>query len=291
MIVYLAKYRGFCSGVKRSIRLAEKALADKEPPVFVLKDIVHNKTVVNRLAEEGLVKVDDPQKAESGTLIFSAHGVPGDFIIDAQKRGLEVVDTTCPLVYRIHKTARELTAKDYEVILFGDPDHDEVIAIKSVNPDHIHVLKSIEDIPSLPEFDNSISFISQSTRNVEKFHEAAEALMDQYGPVKIENTICLATRRRQDSIKEIVKSAELIVVVGSKHSANSNRLVELADKSGAEAYLIDNADDFDFDLLDDIESVGITSGASTPDNLVQELIAEIRQYCEDEERGCELIEL
>ncbi len=290
MLIYLAKYRGFCSGVKRSIRMAEKALADNQAPVYILNDIVHNEAVNDELESKGLIKVTSPDDADKGTLIISAHGVPRTVIDQAKARGLNVIDTTCPLVYKIHETARVHTGNGYSVVLYGEPKHDEIKGIVAVDPENIHVLNSAEDIDSLPEFDNSIAFISQSTRNVDKFHETAERLMDRYGSIHIENTICRATRKRQESIRELAESVELVIVVGSQTSANSNRLVEVAEENGAIAYLIENADGFDDDWLDDVDTIGITSGASTPDNLVQEVLDSIREYCEDEELAFDLIE-
>jgi 4-hydroxy-3-methylbut-2-enyl diphosphate reductase len=289
MIIYLARHRGLCSGVKRSIRLAEKTLSDKPAPVYILNDIVHNQTVIEELKARGLIKVTDPNEVKSGTLIISAHGIPHDVITGAQKRGLDVVDTTCPLVYKIHKTAKTLREKGYEVILFGDPGHDEVKGIAAVDPEHIHVVNTLEDIDTLPEYNSSVAFISQSTKNVERFHLMAEKLLDKYGPIRIENTICQATRLRQEAIINLGKAAELVIVIGSKSSANSNRLVEIAESLGARAYLIDNADDLDLDWLDEVDKIGITAGASTPEHLVDEVLKSISDYAEEEDLHLEVI--
>jgi len=280
MKIILAKDRGFCSGVKRSIRLAEKALDEISGPIYILNDIVHNRSVIEMLRQMGLIMVDDPNKVETGTLIISAHGVPYNVITGAKVRGLDVIDTTCPLVYRIHKTARELIDSGYTVILFGDPDHDEVKGIKAVDPDNIHVLDSIADIDDLPDFTKPIAFISQSTRSIVEFDKAAEKLSLRYGTVRIENTICRATRLRQESIHELAQQVDLVIVVGSKTSANSNHLAEAASSHGIKVYLIDNADEFNPAWLDSIGRLGITSGASTPEYLVDDVLAKIKKYAQ-----------
>lgn len=278
MKIYLATYRGFCSGVKRSIRLAEKTLAQAAGPVYILNDIVHNKAVVENLRSKGLKSVAGANDVDAGTLMISAHGVPHGIIANARKRGLEVADTTCPLVYKIHDAAKRLAADGYEVILFGDPEHDEVKGILAVAPEHIHVLKSADDIESLPEFEKSIAFISQSTRNVERFHQTAEALMDRFGSMRIVNTICRATRLRQESVQELAEKTELVIVVGSPSSANTRRLAEIAESLGTSAHMIESADELNSEWLDYVEKLGITAGASTPDNLVTEVINKISDY-------------
>jgi len=276
MKIILAKNRGFCSGVKRSIRLAEKALAEISGPIYILNDIVHNQAVIDNLKQKGLVRVDDANKVKTGTLVISAHGIPRNIITEAKVRGLDVIDTTCPLVYRIHDTAKGLIDSGYVVILFGDPGHDEVKGIRTVDPDNIHILDSIDDINDLPQFVKPIAFISQSTRSIAEFDKTAERLRQRYGSVRVENTICRATRLRQESIHQLAKQVESVIVVGSKTSANSNRLVEAALSHGIKAYLIDNADELNTAWLDGIENLGVTSGASTPEDLVDEVLAKIK---------------
>jgi len=286
MKIILAKDRGFCSGVKRSIRLAEKALAEIPGPIHILNDIVHNKSVIDSLKQKGFIRVDDANKVKSGTLIISAHGVPHNVIAKAKVRGLDVIDTTCPLVYRIHDTARKFVEEGYEVILYGDPDHDEVKGIRAVAPNNIHVLNSNDDIAKLPQFDKLVAFISQSTRSVDGFEKTAEELRKVYPTLRVENTICRATRLRQESIHKLAQQVDLVIVVGSKTSANSNRLVDAAVSYDVKAYLIDNAGELDLAWLDKIDRLGITSGASTPDYLVEDLIAKIKGYAQA--RGIEL---
>ncbi len=278
MKIILAKDRGFCSGVKRSIRLAEKTLAEIPGPVYILNDIVHNRSVIEILRQMGLIKIDDPNKVKTGTLIISAHGVPHNVIAEAKVRGLDVIDTTCPLVYRIHDIARKLVDGGYTVILYGDPGHDEVKGIKAVAPASIHVLDSIDDIDKLPKFAKPVAFISQSTRSIDGFDQAAEKLRQHYGSVRVENTICRATRLRQESIHKLAEQVEMVIVIGSKTSANSNRLVDAAVSHGVKAYLIDNADELDLAWLDNIEKLGITSGASTPEYLMHDVLAKIKKH-------------
>ena len=291
MKIILAKDRGFCSGVKRSIRLAEKALAEISGPIYILNDIVHNRSVIDDLKQKGLIRVDDANKVETGTLVISAHGVSHNVIAEAKVWGLDVIDTTCPLVYRIHKAARELSDNGYAVILFGDPDHDEVKGIKAVAPDNIHVFDSIDDIDDLPEFNKPIAFISQSTRLVDEFDQASEKFRKRYGTVKVENTICRATRLRQQSIHKLAQQVDLVIVIGSKTSANSNRLAEAAANYGIKAYLIDNADELNTAWLDSIDKLGIISGASTPEYLVNDVLAKIKQHAQAEAIEVEIAEL
>jgi len=291
MKIILAKDRGFCSGVKRSIRLAEKALGEISGPVYILNDIVHNKSVIDNLKQKGLIGVDDANKVETGTLIISAHGVPHNVIAEAKVRGLDVIDTTCPLVYRIHKAAKELSDSGYAVILYGDPCHDEVKGIKAVDPANIHVLDLIDDIYNLPQFSKPIAFISQSTRSIDGFDKAAEKLRQRYESVKVENTICRATRLRQESIHRLAQQVEMVIVIGSKTSANSNRLVDAAVSHGVKTYLIDNAAELNFNWLEGIEKLGITSGASTPELLVYEVIGIIKAWFKNESIPTEVTQL
>ncbi|MCP4580966.1 MAG: 4-hydroxy-3-methylbut-2-enyl diphosphate reductase [candidate division Zixibacteria bacterium] len=291
MKIYLAKHKGFCSGVKRSIRLAEKALDERTGPIFILNEIVHNRTIINDLKQRGLNSVRDPNRIETGTMIISAHSIPYHVITNAKARGLDVIDTSCPLVYRIHKAARELIDDGYKVILYGDPDHDEIAGIKAIGPDDIHVLDSIDDIDDLPMWDKPAAFISQSTRTIEGFEEAANKLHIKYKLLKVVNTICRATRLRQEAIHELAKQVEMVIVIGSKTSANSNRLEELASSYSIKTHLIDNEDELDLDWLEGIDNLGITSGASTPDFLVNEVVKRIETWSKNKNIPTEIAQL
>jgi 4-hydroxy-3-methylbut-2-en-1-yl diphosphate reductase len=291
MKIYLAKHRGFCMGVKRSIRMAQNARAQVTGPVHILNDIVHNKTVVQELEQIGLGRVKSIDEAESGTIIISAHGVPPKIIADAKARGLNVIDSTCPLVKHIHRVAREFIKNGYAVILFGDPGHDEVKGIAGIDKQNIIVLDKSEDIPNLPEFNRPVAFISQSTRSTEKFEEAAELLKKRYGQIEIKNTICMPTLDRQSSIKQLAPMVELVIVVGSPTSANSQRLAQIAHGLGTKAYLIDNALELDESWFDNIARVGITAGASTPDLLIDDVIKRVTHIASSNNQEAELVEV
>jgi len=276
--ILLAKHRGFCAGVKRSIRLAEQS-QDKMPgPIYILNELAHNTAVVKNLEIRGLWGVKSIDEVKSGTLIISAHGIPDAVIEQARAKGLKIVDTTCPLVKYIHRLAKKHTDNDRAVIVFGDPGHDEVKGILGVAPDKIMVLDGVEDIASLPRFDRQVVLISQSTRSLDDFQAAAGQLKRRFNDIKVINTICRPTLDRQSSIKQLAPSVDLVIVVGSPNSANSRRLVAVAEGLGRAAYLIDNASQLDVSWLEDIGKIGLTAGASTPNFLVEEVVVRIKQY-------------
>jgi 4-hydroxy-3-methylbut-2-enyl diphosphate reductase len=291
MKIYLAKHRGFCMGVKRSIRMAQNARSKVPGPVHILNDIVHNKTVVQELEQAGLGRVKSIEEAVAGTLIISAHGVSPKIIINAKAIGLSVIDSTCPLVKHIHRTTRNFINKGFAVILFGDPGHDEVKGIAGIDKQNITVLDKSEDIPTLPAFDRPVAFISQSTRATEKFEEAAELLKKRYPQIEINNTICKPTLDRQSSIKQLAPMVELVIVVGSPTSANSQRLAQIAQDLGTKAYLIDKADELDESWFDGIAKIGITAGASTPDLLIDDVIKRVTEIAANNNQVAELVEV
>jgi 4-hydroxy-3-methylbut-2-enyl diphosphate reductase len=275
--IYLAKYRGFCPGVRRAIRIAYQTRQKAEGTVAILKEIVHNAAVVNELEKAGLSKVENIESARGGTLIISAHGIAQSEIARAESLGLNVVDATCPLVKHIHRTAREYVDKGYTVVLFGDPGHDEVKGIVAVAPDKINVVDKLTDIAALPQFDKPVALISQSTRSLESFELAATELKKHFGKIAVTNTICRPTIDRQKSIKELAKKAQLIIVVGSKNSANSKRLAEIGGSMGAKSFLVDNASEIVPDWFANVDIVGVTAGASTPEYLVKKVIKKISE--------------
>lgn len=290
MIVYLAKYRGFCPGVKRAIRIAEQTRDNTIGPVMILREVVHNAAVVRNLEQAGLPKIDSIESAPGGTLIISAHGVADSEIARAKSLGLSVVDATCPLVKHIHRIAKEYIDRGYAVVLFGDPGHDEVKGIVGVAPDMIWVVDKISDIASLPQFDKPVALISQSTRTVESFEKAAIELHKRFGKIAVTNTICRPTIDRQKSIKKLAAKAQLIIVVGSKNSANSKRLAEIGGSLGAKSYLINNASEIVPAWFDKIDIVGMTAGASTPEYLVNETIKRISKIADSRGQQVEISE-
>jgi 4-hydroxy-3-methylbut-2-enyl diphosphate reductase len=277
MNIHLAKARGFCMGVERSIGMAEDARAKLPGDITILNEIVHNHSVVKRLQDKGISRTKEINDIRSGTLIISAHGVAPKVIEDARSRDLNVIDSTCPLVKVLHKAADYFINRDYTVIVFGDENHDEMKGVKGHAPDKIIVLNKIDTIEDLPEIDGKVALICQSTQSMELFEKATKLVETKYKDVRIKNTICDATRKRQASILDLAPRMDLMIVVGSQTSANSQRLVQIAQRTGTPAYLIDNAAEIKEWWLNDVTSLGITAGASTPDPVVMEVVETIKK--------------
>lgn len=275
--IYLARARGFCMGVERSISTAERAREDIAGEITILNEIVHNNSVVMELEGKGIGRTTNLDDIKNGTLIISAHGVSPSVIERARKMGLNVIDSTCPLVKVIHKAADYFIKRDYTVLVHGDPNHDEMKGVKGRNPEKIHVIKEISKPEHLPDIDGKVALISQSTQSLELFEKAAEIVRRKYKEVRIRNTICDATRKHQAAILELAPKVDLVLVVGSQTSANSKRLVSISKRTGTETFLIDSADELKPNWFSDIENVGITAGASTPDHIVKEVVEGIRK--------------
>ncbi|MGA2192402.1 MAG: 4-hydroxy-3-methylbut-2-enyl diphosphate reductase [Nitrospirota bacterium] len=275
MKVFLAEYAGFCMGVQRAIDLAHKTASEEAAPVFVLHEIVHNKSVVRDLEKEGVKSVDRVDEVEKGTLIISAHGAAPDVIEKAKAKGLKVVDTTCPLVSKIDRIIKRLASEGYTIFLLGDKDHAEVKGLKAVAPEHTIVFR--HEIESLPDVSGPVALVSQTTQNIKYFEEVVEKMKLRYPQVEVYNTICDATEKRQNSVLELGKHVEIIITVGSRNSANSKRLQEVASTVAPKSYLVDNANELDPDWFRGIKKVGVTAGASTPDILIEGVIQRIKE--------------
>ena len=282
MKILLAKPRGFCAGVDRAIICVERALKRYGPPVYVLNDIVHNKAVVDELHAKGAVFVKQLDDVPAGShLLFSAHGVGPDRWEEARHLHLEVIDATCPLVEKVHFEARMFAGKDFTVILIGEQGHDETIGTMGWAPEHIKLIKSKGDIDGLNVTDeNKVVYITQTTLSVEDCQEIIDALKERFpniqGPPKAD--ICYATSNRQAAVRALVPQADLVLVVGDSESANSTRLSEIAAEYGKASYLISSAEYIDDAWLEDIETIVLTSGASVPEKLVQEVIDRLRAH-------------
>jgi 4-hydroxy-3-methylbut-2-enyl diphosphate reductase len=257
--------------------MAVEAREKIDGTITILNEIVHNNSVVEDLDRRGLSRTTDLEKVDDGTLIISAHGVSPSVIKHAEDKGLNVIDSTCPLVTVLHKSAEYFIKRSYTVIVFGDPKHDEMQGVQGRNPEKIIVIKEIDSVDVLPEIEGKVAFISQSTQSLERFDKAAEIVQQKYDDVKIKNTICDATRKRQTAIIELAPNVDIVIVVGSQTSANSKRLAQIAKKSGAPAYLIDNYEEIEESWFNDVENVGITAGASTPDDLVQKVVNKLKE--------------
>lgn len=275
--VLLADPRGYCAGVDRAVITVEKALDLYGAPVYVRKEIVHNKHVVNGLRDRGAIFVDELDEVPSGsTVVFSAHGVSPAVHAEAAERDLKTIDATCPLVTKVHHEARRFANEDYQILLIGHEGHEEVEGTAGEAPDHITLVQHPDDVAGLsfaPE--TKLSWLSQTTLSVDETMETVERLREKFPQLQDppSDDICYATQNRQVAVKEIAKDADLVIVVGSSNSSNSVRLVEVALEAGAKAsYRIDDVSEFDKTWLDGVETVSVTSGASVPDNLVEEVL-------------------
>ena len=283
--VYLANPRGFCAGVDRAIEIVNRALEKFGSPVYVRHEVVHNKTVVEELRRKGAVFVDEIEEVPKGAIvIFSAHGVAKKVKRDADNRGLQVFDATCPLVSKVHLEVMKFADQSRETILIGHAGHPEVegtLGQYEGTSSRIYLIERIEDVARLnvvnPE---ALSYVTQTTLSVDDTALIIGALRDRFPEIKgpRRDDICYATQNRQDAVKELAGHCDLILVVGSKNSSNSNRLRELAERLGRRAYLIDDESEIDPDWLKDPVNVGITSGASAPEGIVQRVIAKLHQY-------------
>src|SRR4030066_637075 len=267
----LADRWGFCFGVERALKLVEKTAQATPGPIKILNKIVHNSSIVKSLEERNIVSISDLEDAQDGTLVISAHGVSPSVREAAQKRGLHIVDTTCPLVTRIHKAAKQLLDKGCTVLIYGDKNHNEVKGVVGIAADRIVVIDEKTDLELLPQTEGRGGFISQSTQSTKQFEVIESKLREKYPQLEVQNTICDPTVRRQEAIRSLAPQGELLLVVGSNISSNSQRLLELALDFCPRSHLIDNASQIKVEWLGGIEKVGITAGASTPAYLVKEV--------------------
>ncbi len=282
--VFLAQPRGFCAGVERAIEIVERALKIYGPPVYVRHEIVHNKRVVNNLSSKGAIFVQELDQIPPGAVtIFSAHGVAQKIEDTAKDRKLPILDATCPLVAKVHKEGQRYSSKGYEVILIGHEGHPEVEGTMGRISGDVYLVSNTEDVFKLKVRNpNKLSYISQTTLSVDDTKVVINALKRRFPSIEGPDVkdICYATQNRQSAVRDLVDHVNLILVVGAKNSSNSNRLRDLGEESGVDTYLIETADDLDRKWFDNVESIGISSGASTPDELVKEVINRISSFRE-----------
>ncbi len=276
--VLVAKPRGYCAGVDRAVITVEKALDLYGAPVYVRKQIVHNIHVVRTLEDKGAIFVEETDEVPEGAIVvFSAHGVAPEVHSEAAARSLKTIDATCPLVTKVHLEARRFAADDFDIVLIGHEGHEEVIGTTGQAPDNIHLVDGVEEAASVQVRDASkVAYLSQTTLSVDETNVTVEALRERFpllaGPPSAD--ICYATQNRQIAVKEISAGADLVLVVGSRNSSNSVRLVEVALGAGAKAsYLVDDTSEIDEHWLDGVSTVGLTSGASVPEDLVDGVLA------------------
>ncbi|MES1963973.1 4-hydroxy-3-methylbut-2-enyl diphosphate reductase [Psychrobacter sp. AH5] len=286
MQIYLANPRGFCAGVDRAIAIVNEALTRFEPPIYVRHEVVHNKFVVSDLANRGAVFVEELTEVPDGSIvIFSAHGVSKAVEDEASRRDLTVFDATCPLVTKVHIEVAKFAHEGMDAVLIGHAGHPEVEGtmgrFNQRYGGQIHLVENEEDVAKLTVRDaDSLAFVTQTTLSMDDTARVIDALRDKFpniqGPRK--DDICYATQNRQDAVKDLAGRCEVVLVVGSPNSSNSNRLRELAQRMGCQAYLIDNASEMNKAWFDNVETVGVTAGASAPEILIQEVLQQLQDW-------------
>jgi 4-hydroxy-3-methylbut-2-enyl diphosphate reductase len=281
--------RGFCAGVVRAIDVVKIALNLYGAPIYVRKEIVHNRHVVEELRGAGAIFVEELDEVPEGArVIYSAHGVAPSVRAEARKRKLQVIDATCPLVTKVHLEAVKFARKGYTIILIGHKDHDEVIGTLGEAPEATALVSTVQDVDRLNVKDpEHVSYITQTTLSLDETRDIVERLKERFPKIQgpAAQDICYATENRQIAVKAVVPLCQTLLVVGSSNSSNSRRLVEVSQKTGVPAYLIDDLSEIRTQWLDGVDTVAVTAGASAPENLVQDLIQSLRErgYTELEE--------
>jgi 4-hydroxy-3-methylbut-2-enyl diphosphate reductase len=286
MQVLLANPRGFCAGVDRAIDIVERAIELFGPPIYVRHEVVHNRYVVDRLRAMGAMFVDELSDVPAGaTVIFSAHGVSSAVVKEAEARGLTVFDATCPLVTKVHMEVQKYAREGRDVILIGHEGHPEVEGTMGRFDDsfggHIHLVENVEDAGKLSVRDpEKLAFVTQTTLSVDDTAEVVGALRRRFPQLATprKEDICYATQNRQDAVKKLLEQCDVLLVVGSRTSSNSNRLRELADRAGVPGYLIDGPDDLKPEWFRERTAVGVTAGASAPELLVQQVVERLQSW-------------
>ena len=282
MDVLLANPRGFCAGVERAIDIVERALQQYGAPIYVRHEIVHNKFVVDDLRSKGAVFVEELDQIPAGaTVIFSAHGVSKAVRSDAEARGLKVFDATCPLVTKVHVEVSKMLRDGYEIVMIGHRGHPEAEGTMGQASSGMHLVETVEDVARLQARDAAkLSYVTQTTLSVDDAQAIVAALKARFpqihGPKK--DDICYATQNRQDAVKFMTPRCDVVIVVGSPNSSNSNRLREVAENMGAQAYMVDTAADLRPEWVAGKRRVGVTAGASAPEVLVDELVARLKSF-------------
>jgi 4-hydroxy-3-methylbut-2-enyl diphosphate reductase len=280
MEVLLANPRGFCAGVERAIDIVERALEQYGAPIYVRHEIVHNRFVVDDLRAKGAVFVEELEEVPPGaTVIFSAHGVSKAVRADAERRGLKVFDATCPLVTKVHVEVAKMLREGYDIVMIGHRGHPEAEGTMGQAADRMHLVETVEDVARLALApDARLAYVTQTTLSVDDAQAIVAALKLRFAQIRgpKRDDICYATQNRQDAVKLMTPQCEVVIVVGSPNSSNSNRLREVAQTMGAAAYMVDTAADLRPEWIAGCRRVGVTAGASAPEVLVQEVVARLK---------------
>lgn len=280
--IYLANPRGFCAGVDRAIDIVDLSLRKFGAPIYVRHEIVHSRQVVNALRDRGAVFVEELDEVPNGSIvIFSAHGVAKEVWKEAERRELKIIDATCPLVIKVHNEVNRDHSNNYELILIGHAGHPEVVGTLGQIPDKIHLVSSVFDVESLTVGNlNHLSYVTQTTLSVDECQEIVAALHRRFPGIKgpHQEDICYATQNRQNAVKELAKYVDVILVIGSPNSSNSNRLRELGERFHIPSYLIDSHRDIEPKWLENANAIGIAAGASAPEILVTEVVSYLKDF-------------
>ena len=277
MKLLVAKYLGFCTGVNRAYNLAVRT-AKKGKPVYILGSLVHNQKVIDELKAKGIETVKSLKEIPegvSGYLIISAHGLPPDAYENAKKTHLKIIDTTCPWVKKPQMLAKKLVEEGYHLVIVGDKDHTEVTGIMGWAHNKAQVIEGVKDVKKVA-FHEKMAVIAQTTQSMQNFEDVVNFLADKTNELKMFNTICNATSRMQRSATDVAKRSEIMLVIGDGKSANTRRLKELCEDTGARTYLVDSADSLDLNLLKGFDIIGITAGASTPEYVINEVLDKLK---------------
>jgi 4-hydroxy-3-methylbut-2-en-1-yl diphosphate reductase len=283
--IFLANPRGFCAGVDRAIEIVDLSLKTYGAPIYVRHEIVHSRHVVEALRGKGAIFVEELNAVPDGAIvIFSAHGVAKEVWEESRRRNLKVIDATCPLVIKVHNEVNRDYSNEYELILIGHAGHPEVVGTLGQVPDKFHLVSSVEDVVTL-EVDNPLhlSYVTQTTLSVDECRDIVEALHRRFPGIKgpHQEDICYATQNRQNAVKELSSFVDVILVIGSPNSSNSNRLRELGERCGIPSYLIDSYKDIQTQWLDGVQAIGIAAGASAPEVLVTQVIKFLKEQGAD----------
>ncbi len=281
MKVVLANPRGFCAGVDRAIIIVEQALERFGAPIYVRHEVVHNKFVVDELKNKGAIFVEELDEVPAGnTVVFSAHGVSKEVRAEAEARGLRVFDATCPLVTKVHVEVSKLRGKGYEIIMIGHRGHPEVEGTMGQSEGGMYLVETPEDVLTLQvRNEHKLAYVTQTTLSLDDAARVIAALKERFPDIVAPKSddICYATQNRQDAVKAMAKQCDLVIVVGSPNSSNSNRLREVAQNNGVAAYMVDNASHLKPEWLAGKQRVGVTAGASAPEVLVKEVVAKLKE--------------
>ncbi len=272
----LAEPRGFCAGVVRAIDVLDAVLDREPPPIYAFHEIVHNRHVVDGFRDRGAIFVDDVAEVPEGSrIVFSAHGVSPAVVEEAERRRLRVIDTTCPLVTKVHLETKNAVRLGYDVLLVGHRGHDETVGTYGEAPDRTQIVESPEEAAAV-EVERPVFVVTQTTLSVNDTADVIDEIRGRYPDAEVRNDICYATTNRQFAVRKVAERADLLFVVGSRNSSNSMRLREVAEDAGVRAYLVDGLDDVDPAWYDGVDVVGLTSGASVPDELLDPIIEDLK---------------